>query len=81
MPSLDSLGNMRYKSCTDEDVALLRSRIAGQGASKQVYQHQHSDISVSSQHSNAHRDKVNEQVPENLHSDMCTTSHPFLLTG
>jgi len=55
-----ALENMRYKSCTDEDFALLRSRIAGQGASKpslSAPEFRHISVITAL---NAHRDKINE---------------------
>jgi len=45
-----ALENMHYKSCTDEDIALLRSRISGTSESKPKLSVHSSDMSASSQH-------------------------------
>jgi len=72
-----ALENMRYKSCTDEDFALLRSRIAGQGASKpslSAPEFRHISVITAL---NAHRDKINELGARKFASDMCTTLTHF----
>jgi hypothetical protein len=55
-----ALENMRYKSCTEEDIALLHSRIAGPGPSQpKLGDPQFRHVSVITAR-NIHKDKINE---------------------
>jgi len=55
-----ALENMHYKSCTDEDIQLLQSRIAGPGPSQpKLAASQFRHVSVITAR-NIHRDKINE---------------------
>jgi hypothetical protein len=55
-----ALENMRYKSCTPEDIAFLRTRIAGKGPNDpKLAQRRFRNVSVITAH-NAQRDKINE---------------------
>jgi len=72
-----ALENMHYKSCTDEDIALLRSRISGTSESKpklSVPQFRHVSIITAL---NAHRDKINEFGSKKFASDMGTSLISF----
>jgi hypothetical protein len=55
-----ALENMRYKSCTDEDIAFLRTRIAGRGLQEpKLAQKCFRNISIITA-TNAQKDKINQ---------------------
>jgi len=69
---------LRYKSCTDEDIALLRSGYLGTSESKQKLSCAQFRHSASSQHRMHTRDKINNWIQKFAHS-MGTSLHQLLL--
>jgi len=55
-----ALENMRYKSCTEEDIAFLRTRVAGRGPNRpKISSKRFRNVSIITAW-NAHKDKLNE---------------------
>ena len=64
-----ALENMRYKSCTPEDIAFLRTRIAGRGPNDpKLAQQRFRNVSIITGR-NAERDKINELGCERFASE------------
>ena len=65
-----ALENMRYKSCTDADIQLIRSRIAGRAPEKpKLADERFRHVSIITA-LNAHRDKINELAAIRFASDI-----------
>jgi len=72
-----ALENMHYKSCTDEDIQLLQSRIAGPGPSQpKLAGSQFRHVSVITTR-NIHRDKINEMGCAKFAQDIGETLTDF----
>jgi hypothetical protein len=72
-----ALENMRYKSCTPQDIAFLRTRIAGRGPNDpKLAQQRFRNVSIITGH-NAQRDKINELGCERFASENNQTLTSF----
>jgi hypothetical protein len=72
-----ALENMRYKSCTPDDIAFLRTRIAGKGPNDpKLAQKRFRNVSVITAR-NAQRDKINELGTERFAAENNQILHSF----
>jgi hypothetical protein len=72
-----ALENMRYKSCTPDDIAFLRTRIAGKGPNDpKLAQKRFRNVSVITAR-NSQRDKINELGSERFAAENNQVLHSF----
>ena len=72
-----ALENMRYKSCTPDDILFLRSRIAGKGPNDpKLAQKRFRNVSIITAR-NTQRDKINELGCERFAAENGRTLHSF----